>query len=61
MVEGEGRKEINVRVGRKGRKEKQRHVGKKDTVRCCGISLSFEIISKQLITLPSSSTMISLS
>lgn len=61
MVEEEGRKEINVRAGRKGSKEKQRHVGKKETVRCCGISLSFEIINKQLIILPSSSTMISLS
>ena len=61
MVEGEGRKEINIRVGRKGRKEKQRLVVKKETVRCCGISLSFEIVSKELITLPSSSAMISLS
>ena len=50
MVEGEGRKEINIRVGRKGRKEKQRHVGKKETIRCCGIPLSFEIGSKELIT-----------
>lgn len=60
MVEGEGRKEINVRVGRKGRKEKQTHMGKRERIRCCGIS-SFEIISKQPITLHSSSTMISLS